>query len=332
MRNALSAALLLAALLPPAAAVPAAAQGRAESSTSDLFRYINGEGADPSCGICLKAANKYFDDERQKLLAKKTEGMVRIPEGRYKLGSPDGKGDPDEHPSEEIALDTYYIDKHEVTIKDYMDFTKATGSGFPEWAAPGSKYNLQTGKDKYYQRLKLLIDTCPSCPVFGVSWKNAADYCAWKNRRLPTEAEWETAASFGPRDMYGFANAREALEQAWMEDNSNKVPHAVGGRKPTRNGVYDMLGNVWEWVADFYVKDYYSLRPNANPAGPNAGTEHVIRGGSWSSDVTSVRIANRASSKTANDDIGFRCAVSETAVLSDRSSSDRINVKTRTIY
>jgi len=295
-----------------AGAAPLQAQFRRGQDQSELIRYIQGRDADPSCGVCLKAAQKYFDDKKEQELAAKTAGMALIPAGRYYSGSPRTIGDPDERPAAEIQLDAFYIEQTEVTLKDYMEFVQATKSNHPEWNIPNGKFNIKTGKDAYYRRLKILISTCKTCPVFGVSWKNADAYCRWKKRRLPTEAEWEAAARAGAKEAYSFGDLPVgAGAYAWIEDNSKGIPHPVGQKKPNNYGMHDMHGNVWEWVSDVYDKTYYAKRQNKNPTGPPSGSEHVIRGGSWAGDADATRCANRVGSKSVNDDIGFRCAISQ---------------------
>jgi formylglycine-generating enzyme required for sulfatase activity len=286
------------------------------AAESELLRYMRGDGADPACGVCLNSARRHFEAvEREKLL-KKTTGMALIPVGKYRLGSPEGLGSPDEKPAAEITLSPFYIDKTEVTIGDYLLFVRATDGDYPEWLRPGGKLNIETGSKKYYRRFKDLVKTCSACPVFGVTWANANAYCRWKDKRLPTEAEWEAAARSGSQEAYSFGASTAAPEAfAWIETNSGETPHPVGTRKPNKYGLSDMHGNVWEWVADFYSRNYYSQRPSQNPQGPETGQEHAIRGGSWASDADSARAGNRASNDTANDDIGFRCAVSESELF-----------------
>lgn len=305
---------LLLALLP----APAAAQ-RAPGGDTELLRYIRSDKADPSCGACLKSAGEYFSRKRAAELSSKTVGMVRVPQGEYKIGSEPGKGEPDEFPRHAVYLDAFYIDAREVTIAEYLEFTRNYGGNYPEWAKPGGKYNLETGKDKYYKRLDTLLKTCFTCPVMGVLWEDADAYCRWKKRRLPTEAEWEAAAAAGSNAKFSFGDSgAEAGRHAWYDANSGEQPHPVGTKAPNALGLYDMHGNVWEWVSDYYDKAYYKSSPRTNPKGPPApasGRTRVIRGGSWASADDELALANRASYTKANDDIGFRCAISEKEVI-----------------
>lgn len=294
-------------------AAPLAAQRQTQSAAdSELLRYVHSENADPSCGACLNAARSYSEGVAREKLLKMTAGMAKVPAGEYKIGAIKGTGEPDELPRHTVLLDAFYLDKREVTIAEYLEFVKTTGSNQPEWSKPGGKFNLETGKDKYYRRLEGVIKTCPSCPVFGVFWEDAAAYCRWKNRRLPSEAEWETAAAAGSPNKYSFGDSEaDAGDFAWNETNSGETPHKSGSKGPNALGFHDMHGNVWEWVQDFYDKTYYSSGLKKNPKGPESGRDHVIRGGSWASAADEMAITNRASYGKANDDIGFRCAVSE---------------------
>lgn len=300
------------ALLPVCAVPLRALSSGGDAAKSELLEYIQSESADPACGVCLNSARHYLANIMQEKLLKKAAGMAPMPGGKYRRGSPEGLGDPDEKPVADVMLDPFYIDKTEVTIDDYTQFTRAMRGNYPEWVKPGGKFNISTGSDKYYRHLADIIKHCHNCPMFGVTWDDAAAYCRWKKKRLPTEAEWEAAARAGSNEAYSFGDSPYSAEGfAWLETNSGEVPHPVGTRKPNNYGLSDMNGNVWEWVSDFYDKNYYALRFVTNPQGPKTGREHVIRGGSWASDANSARSGNRASTRQPNDDIGFRCAVSE---------------------
>ncbi len=134
------------------------------------------------------------------------------------------------------------------------------------------------------------------------------------NFRLPTEAEWEYAArSGGKREKYaGTSNESEVGEYAWYSGNSDKQTHPVKQKKPNGLGLYDMSGNVWEWVSDRYGEDYCMISPKDNPKGPQDGKDHLLRGGAWSPDPKGVRVAYRFRyrPKAKYKDFGFRLALS----------------------
>ncbi len=230
-------------------------------------------------GIYFKAAH-----------AKAPQDMVLIPAGEFTMGSEDG--DKDELPQRQVYLDAFYIAKYEVTNAQYRKFVKATGYREP--------YGWD---DKNFNQ--------PNQPVVGVSWEDAAAYCKWAGRRLPTEAEWEKAARGDGGWIFPWG-------QDWNKQNANsssldKHKTAPVGSYPqgvSSYGVYDMAGNVWEWCADWYVADYYLLGPGRNPPGPSTSDSKVIRGGGWFDSPTQLRTTNRYYSHpmVRYNGIGFRCA------------------------
>ena len=166
-------------------------------------------------------------------------------------------------------------------------------------------------------------------PVVQVSWNDAYTYCSWVGRRLPSEAEWEKAASWDEKNqskyLYPWGNTFEGAKLnfcdkncpfGWANDavNDRFAYTAPVGRYPTGAspyGVYDMAGNVWEWIEDWYSESYYSEPPIANPQGPDSGNYRVLRGGAWINLESFVHTSDRNWSDPVlySYDFGFRCAV-----------------------
>jgi formylglycine-generating enzyme required for sulfatase activity len=157
-------------------------------------------------------------------------------------------------------------------------------------------------------------------PVENVSWDDAQEFIKKLNQkeggnkyRLPTEAEWEYAARAGTTSVYSFGDDAEALGRyAWYDSNSSDATHPVGQKEPNGWGLYDMHGNVWEWVQDWYDEKYYSGSPGTDPRGPSSGSFRVNRGGSWDADASGCRSADRNGNTPGNRicDLGFRLASS----------------------
>jgi len=295
------------AAAPDTTAKPAAIGALSEERVA----YMLSPAGAAACGSCLTAADKFLLGKVGAAAAARTRGMVLVMAGEYQIGSPPGAGDPDEQPRHAVALDAYYLDAREVTVSDYMKFAEAVQGNYPEWAKPAAK----GGTSAVRADAAAVIASCPSCPVMGVSPKDADAYCSWAGKRLPTEAEWEAAARGGTETAFSFGDSPDGIgEYAWYEVNSGGMPRPVGTKKPNPLGLYDMHGNVWEWTADFYDKSYYAASPKRSPAGPEKGRDHVLRGGSWAFEPESLRSGNRASSAKANDDIGFRCAAGKAEI------------------
>ncbi|NWF97588.1 MAG: SUMF1/EgtB/PvdO family nonheme iron enzyme [Nitrospirae bacterium] len=212
--------------------------------------------------------------------------MVLIPAGEFYMGTDDRTFDPIERPKHKVYLDAFYIDKYEVTQKQYYEVM-------------GENPSFWLGSD---------------LPVDSVSWKEAKTFCEKIGKRLPTEAEWEKAAKGGTNDKWaGTSDMNKLEEYIWIHDTgANMKTHPVGLRKPNAYGVYDMSGNVWEWVSDWYGESYYSKSPEKNPQGPEKGFMKILRGGNWDSHIYEVRTTSRypknPDAKYCNN--GFRCAKS----------------------
>ncbi len=238
--------------------------------------------------------------------------MVVIPAGSFEMGN--RKGREDERPPHNVWVDSFLLDKHEVTQAEYQKLGLI--DAFPD--------------PSHFKG--------PDLPVEQVTWPQAARFCNARSRfeglqpcynedtgacdfrangyRLPTEAEWEYACRAGSDTDYSFGNdARRLADFAWFADNSAKKTHPVGQKKPNPWGLFDMHGNVAEWCHDVYGKDYYQTSPENNPPGPADGKEYVLRGGSWKSAAEVLRSSYRLGESPgfsdaclARDAIGFRCA------------------------
>ena len=145
----------------------------------------------------------------------------------------------------------------------------------------------------------------PLLPVVKVNWEEAGRYCRAIGMRLPTEAEWEYAArANNPTARYG-----ELDDIAWNRGNSGDQAHAVKGKLPNAWGLYDTLGNVEEWVADWYDESCYQWSEARDPTGPKKGTDKVVRRGSWGDNAPHIRVSDRDSYEPTRrtNYIGFRC-------------------------
>lgn len=225
--------------------------------------------------------------------------MVRVPEGEFQMGS--SKGEADEKPVHPVYLASFYIDKFEVTNSAYRSCVEDSACEppnhsffFPE--SPNRAYYGNPDYDNY--------------PVIYVDWRMAKTYCEWRGARLPTEAEWEKAARGPSGNTYSWGSGLDCQKANYQKcvNRTSEVGSYVDGVSPY--GAYDMTGNVWEWVADWYSDSYYSTSPRNNPAGPITGQSRVLRGGSWPRyDVTTFHRSNFAPDYNTFD-IGFRCALS----------------------
>ncbi len=239
------------------------------------------------------------------------EGMALIPAGEFVQGGSTQAGYRlclannshckeewflDEGPPRRVYTDAFYLDTHEVT---QQQFQKVMGSNPSEFKGDRR-------------------------PVDSVTWYEATDYCRKVGKRLPTEAEWEKAAKAGSSSLYPWGNAMRSglanfcekyCDERWNEEKfEDGYVHTapVGSFPANAYGLYDMAGNVYEWVADWYDFNYYQNGPKENPKGPQTGSQKVMRGGSWINYSTGLRPADRTGSDPDKrfDFAGIRCAKS----------------------
>ena len=242
--------------------------------------------------------------------------MIYVPGGQFTLGD-DASEENDEKPARVVQIDGFLIDETEVTNAAYAQCVDAEVC--PRPARAGATYHQSYYGDPAFD----------DYPVINVSWFNAQAFCEWRGARLPTEAEWEFAASVNPieeikyRHPWGDSfdgerlnfcdvNCRTDSPDAVWDDGFNDtapVGSYPDGRSPV--GVYDMLGNVMEWVNDWYDFDAYEAISDTNPRGPTEGDFKSLRGGSWlsPSEDTAVTVRGNFEPTVAQANLGFRCAM-----------------------
>lgn len=222
--------------------------------------------------------------------------MVQIPEGPFTMGSNDG--DPDEAPEHQVFLKAFFIDRKEVTQEEYARFAKMTRRQMPR---------IEVFEDDQSKLLK------PEFAAMSVSWDEAAAYCKWAGKRLPTEAEWEKAGRGEGKRKYPWGE-KFVTNGANVDGTEDGYKYLAppgsfeAGRSPY--GIYDVTGNVAEWVADTYDESYYKKSPYRDPKGPADGDLRVVRGGSWRETEHNARLSKRFAAKHWRTDItiGIRCA------------------------
>ena len=264
--------------------------------------------------------------------------MAFVPAGEFEMG-----GDPDDassRPVHTVYLDAFWIDQTEVTNKMFARFIESTGYVTDAEKAGFSNEFRAGDQQLIWEEVKGLawnhpdgensnISGIQEHPVVQVSWNDASAYCTWADRRLPTEAEWEKAASWnelaGEKYSYPWGNDFDGTlvnfcdqncpveilaETSWDDGYAETSPVGSFPDGASPYGALDMSGNVFEWVADWYSADYYANSPASNPLGPASGQERVARGGAWGADIGWVSSAQRAPWETsfAFQALGFRCA------------------------
>ena len=242
--------------------------------------------------------------------------MVLVPAGEFIMGS-DKKSDRlayrSEAPQRRVYLDAFEIGKYEVTALEYLKFVLATNrTPQLDWRYDGGNFQ----------------DTMAHHPIMHVTWYDADAYCKWAGQRLPTEAEWEKAARGTEGRLFPWGNeyagptranfgrtglsgpVRDRPERLLLYPPIISVDKYENAVSPY--GLYQTIGNVAEWVADWYDPNYYKTAPDRNPRGPETGTQKAFRGGGWMDSTTTMRVAmrNGTDPSTKINWLGFRCAKS----------------------
>ena len=255
-------------------------------------------------------------DEAERLATVEVpSGMVMVPAGFFLMGSDpkiDRAAGPQEQPQHHVYVDAFLIDRYEISNVDYLRYVLATGAAWPR-----------------FWRDRPFADKMARHPVIGVSWNDADAYCRWARMRLPTEAEWEKAARGGDARIFPWGNE----PAGWIKSNIAHPGSKRGVKYPplanvdrygngmSPYGVHQMAGNVSEWVSDWFDPEYYRRGDDHNPTGPRNGHDKVFRGGSWNEDPEVARSAGRNAGAPDHRSylIGFRCAASDSSLVTHRS-------------
>lgn len=236
--------------------------------------------------------------------------MVVIPGGQYIRGSTEGARD--EIPRHPIRLSSFALDIHPVTNEQFVRFLQAMGGEKDQ-----NNNDIIRLRDARIKRNtgKLTIESgYAKHPVVGVTWYGASAYAKWVGKRLPTEAEWEAAASAG-KENFIFPTGLD-IDRTQANFFSSDTT-AVMSYPPNSFGLYDMAGNVYDWCQDWYAYNYYdasAVEPD-NPKGPQQGVYRVLRGGCWKSLREDLRCSHRHRNNpgAVNGTYGFRCAADVTS-------------------
>ncbi|MCC6545412.1 MAG: SUMF1/EgtB/PvdO family nonheme iron enzyme [Nitrospirae bacterium] len=275
-------------------AVPIRGQGQGDANTVRYPEFVSGSQSVQTQEIPEQVRDEKIEKPLQEATRQtESDEMVLVKGGCFDMGDVSAEGDPDEIPVHKACVDDFYIGIYEVTQRHWF---KVMGT------APSSLRN------------------CDDCPVENVSYYDIQKFILKLNRisggkyRLPTEAEWEFAArSGGERQKWcGANNEMELNDYAWFKSNSGIKPHPVGKKKANGLGLYDMCGNIQEWVNDYYEGDYYKTSPRSNPQGPLGSQYRAARGGSFLNGPWGIRtsIRYRFTKDDLGREFGFRLAAS----------------------
>jgi len=278
---------------------------------SEALRLMAELTADREAARKRQEATRRFQREIAELAKGAPVGMVPVPAGEFRMGSTEAdiaaamqlcpqcpeESFVRETPAHGVVLDAFFIDRHEATTAEYGEFLKVTKRPEPEHWQEGSQA-------KHAKK-----------PVIGITWEDGSEYCQWRGKRLPTEAEWEKAARGIDGRRYPWGNERPHV--SWANFDKCCIWTGYGLLTPVGSlekgvspyGAHDMAGNVREWVQDWYDERYYATSPPKNPTGPPGGTEKVVRGGAWLHLPPGVRTTAREKRDPAarSTSVGMRC-------------------------
>ena len=258
--------------------------------------------------------------------------MSYIPAGEFQMGSEDGQDN--ERPVHTVYLDAYWIDQTEVSNAQFSIFVEEVGYQ-TEAEENGKSWTYLDGEWQDVEGANWLHPQGPNSdivelsnhPVTHMSWNDAQEYCKWAESRLPTEAEWEKAARGGLEgktypwgDEFDGSNLNFCNVNCpfhWRDSNyydGYVYTSPVASFSQNDYGLYDMIGNLWEWTLDWYDENYYEISPTSNPMGADTGDYKVLRGGAWSDTDYNLHVANRYEDAPLVTDsyYGFRCVRSAT--------------------
>jgi formylglycine-generating enzyme required for sulfatase activity len=243
------------------------------------------------------------------------ENMIFIPEGSFTMGfkidNDHEWGDMDEEPVHQVTLSSYWIDKYEVTSSNFSKFLNENKNEAHRFIEITPSVTVQFDDNVYKPRKGL-----ENYPVNRVSWFGADAYCKWKEKRLPTEAEWEKAARGTDQRIFPWGNefpdnSRVTFRRKFSEKGF-QVMEPVKGMKNGISpfGVHQMAGNVWEWVSDWFDATAYQDENRIDPKGPESGISKVLRGGNWYYKAYYIRTTYRFNERPDIFKVwqGFRCA------------------------
>jgi formylglycine-generating enzyme required for sulfatase activity len=243
------------------------------------------------------------------------DNWITIPAGSFLMGAQqqdstqpnyDSEADEDESPVHEVRLAAFQVSRYPVTVEEYRRFMEDDGYQKQTWWKGGG-FGERNQPNEWDDQLLHL-----NRPVVNVTWYEASAWCAWAGVRLLREAEWEWAARGLEGRKYPWGNQELDPEHANYEETKLDHPSPVGlfPRGMTPEGIHDLVGNVWEWVEDWYDEKYYAKSPSVNPTGPASGQQRVVRGGSWDYESRFLRSSLRNWYVPVNwyGDVGFRCA------------------------